>query len=741
MSHSPTRRLATISLRALLSVALFVPLTPSTSVLTSAAILHTSVPDPASPSSRGLLPEYAPSVANTDVDPLAALPPSDVVMFVDGKRFFGEVIPRTLAGQQDIVEQFKAALQETKDVTGLDPREMNRIATGVRFRQPSAVTGQAELSSWVSITRGVDYGKWLAHVRQHRPGVLKESRHGGKTFHVLKFNESEKRMVAPVVLLPLEGSELAVAALDADTIAFGSLVEVRLALDAGAGGGARVSAQLVAAATRIPDALIGMAGLVPPQFMADLLSNKTLAGSELGKALSSLTQFSAAVELTPVTLIVTTRGSAGSAELAKTIGDVMTALKTLAGITPVKTARDKTNREILKGLTISTVGPEVHVRAEFTQATVTTLARQFTAGIYNASGLAHKDMGDLKAALADYDRAIALDPDGATAYTNRGRVRANEGDFAAALADYDKAVTLDPENSTVYNNRGFTRIEKGDLDGAIADLDKAIALDPGQAYAYNNRGRALFKKGNLSDALNDYDRSLALNPNNALAYSNRGFARYQQGELDRALADFDKAIAINPKLAEAYTGRGFARADQGDNDGAVADFDTSVALDPKSVDAYNGRGLTRYSKGEWDGAISDFDRALALDPDDAAVYTNRGAARTGKGAFEAAVADFNKAIVLRPDLAEAYNGRGTALYEQGNSVEAIADLNKAIAIRPDYAEAYGQRALARLALGRDAEAALDLKKCLELDATLQSIYATLAEEVMKTRRDKRRRPH
>jgi len=665
---------------------------------------------------------------------------SDMVMFVDGKRLYGEAIPRILASQQDLREKFDTAFNDARALTGLDPRDMNRIATGVRFHPPAGATNQSG-DSWVSITQGFDYGNWLAFMRQQRPGVLRESQHGGKTLHVMKLNESEKEKFELIAMRALDGNELAVAALNADTLAFGAPADVRLAIDAGAEGGARVSADLVAAVTRNPNALISMAGLQPPRLMSDILSGSKLEGSELSKALSSLKQFSAAVEFAPEGLAVTMSSSIGSAEQAKTLGDVLTAFKTLAAITPGKNTRDKMGLEILKGSAISTTGAEVQVRIELKQEMVIALVKRIAADDYNASGVAHKNKGELDAAIADYDRAIALAPDSAAAYINRGRAKSNKGDFDAALADYDNAIALDPDNATAYNNRGLTRLDKGDLDGAIVDLNKSIALDPGHAYAYNNRGLALFKKGKLAEALDDYDKSIALDSKNALAYTNRGFARHQQRDLDRAIADFNKTIALDPGSADAYSGRGYARTDQGDYDGAIDDFGKAVAINPKSADAYNGRGLARYYKEDLDGALADYDKAITLSPDDAVVYANRGVARIDKGSLSEAVADFNRAIAINPDLAEAYNGRGVAQYQQGNFTQAIVDLGKAIAIRPDYAEAYGYRALSRLALGRDAEASRDLKKCFELDAALQPVFEALAEEVMETRRAKPRRPH
>ena len=50
--------------------------------------------------------------------------------------------------------------------------------------------------------------------------------------------------------------------------------------------------------------------------------------------------------------------------------------------------------------------------------------------------------GEQAAAIADYTRAIALDPNNATLWFGRGLVKSRAGDHAGAISDYDKALSL-----------------------------------------------------------------------------------------------------------------------------------------------------------------------------------------------------------------------------------------------------------------------------------------------------------
>ena len=62
------------------------------------------------------------------------------------------------------------------------------------------------------------------------------------------------------------------------------------------------------------------------------------------------------------------------------------------------------------------------------------------------------------------------------------------GDFSGAIANYTKAIKIDPNYADAYINRGLAKDNLEDYYGAIADYNKAIELDPNDAVAYYNRG-------------------------------------------------------------------------------------------------------------------------------------------------------------------------------------------------------------------------------------------------------------
>lgn len=56
-------------------------------------------------------------------------------------------------------------------------------------------------------------------------------------------------------------------------------------------------------------------------------------------------------------------------------------------------------------------------------------------------------LGKLRKGIADFTRAIQLDPKSAVTYTSRGVAWTRKGRYAEALADYERALELDPHSA------------------------------------------------------------------------------------------------------------------------------------------------------------------------------------------------------------------------------------------------------------------------------------------------------
>ena len=90
--------------------------------------------------------------------------------------------------------------------------------------------------------------------------------------------------------------------------------------------------------------------------------------------------------------------------------------------------------------------------------------------------------------------------------------------YAGAIADYTKAIALNPKYFEAFNSRGNAKNSMHDAKSAIQDLNKAIALNPEFGLAYYNRGVANFNLNQRKNACSDWKRSRELGEMDAIDY-------------------------------------------------------------------------------------------------------------------------------------------------------------------------------------------------------------------------------
>jgi tetratricopeptide (TPR) repeat protein len=180
-------------------------------------------------------------------------------------------------------------------------------------------------------------------------------------------------------------------------------------------------------------------------------------------------------------------------------------------------------------------------------------------------------------AIRYYDKAIALHPEFAQSYRERGLAYSNKGDFERAVEDLTKAIELNPDFTVSYVDRGFNRIRTGDYDGAISDYNWAIKHDAlNKASAYCNLGDAYRRKGDFDTALKKCNKAISLNPIFYYPYKIRGCIYYDRKDYEKAIEDFTQVVdgsndGIEVEAAAVYDLRGKCYRAIGEEDLASAD--------------------------------------------------------------------------------------------------------------------------------------------------------------------------
>ncbi len=320
-------------------------------------------------------------------------------------------------------------------------------------------------------------------------------------------------------------------------------------------------------------------------------------------------------------------------------------------------------------------------------------------------------------ALANYTRAIDLNPGYAMAYSSRGDTYSDMGEHAEALNDYTRAIELNPNDeikAMIYNNRGNIYAETSDYERALADYTQALEFDPELEGVYDNRGSTYGELGKYDLALTDFTHALNLNPKYIKAYYNRGLTYTRMNNYEEALADYTRALKLDPQYVAAYNNRGLIYHKIGKHEAALAEFTLALKYSPGEAKTYNNRGNTYSDIGDYEKALTDYTRALELDPELDGAYINRGGIYQEMGDYAKALTDYTRALELDPELDEAYTSRGDTYQEMGNYVNALADYTRALEFAPKDAEIYNNRGFVYTKMGSYENALTDLSRSAEL---------------------------
>lgn len=159
----------------------------------------------------------------------------------------------------------------------------------------------------------------------------------------------------------------------------------------------------------------------------------------------------------------------------------------------------------------------------------------------------------------------------------QAKAKVAAGDYTAAIEILTAAIAIHPQNAINYNNRGLIYFQSGQHPLALADYTKALQLNPQLSEAYNNRANYYAAHKQLEMALGDYDKAIDLNPFNIRAWINRGITYRHLGMYDLSLDNLDFALRMGRFEGQIYAERGRTYHLMGDWNCAIADYQSSLA--------------------------------------------------------------------------------------------------------------------------------------------------------------------
>ena len=314
-----------------------------------------SLPAPAALSYPGVQPPPTSSMTPAS-DALSFLPQSDAIALVDVRKLFRETVPRIFAGDAAKLAQVNSEIDKFKSRTGVDLRSFDRVVLGMRYTYPSPTITKIET---LVIAHGAfDLKALTAAERLAAQGKYREEKYRGMTISIISVNDQIKLLGLWNVRL----GELAICALDANTLALGALPNVRSAIDAGRRG-SNANQSLAALASRDPNAVIGFGANVT----GALMKNLNVGNDAIAKDVNSIRQVYGSIGTSKTDVSLDLLARTDTVNAAKNLSDTVQGLKQLAAvfIFQMPPAKRTLAQGALDNLKIVTRGNELEIKTQF----------------------------------------------------------------------------------------------------------------------------------------------------------------------------------------------------------------------------------------------------------------------------------------------------------------------------------------------------------------------------------------
>lgn len=192
-----------------------------------------------------------------------------------------------------------------------------------------------------------------------------------------------------------------------------------------------------------------------------------------------------------------------------------------------------------------------------------------------------------KSSTTLFNHALAVNRDNYIAHYNLGIVLEKGGNYEAALARFDKAIAVAQWYADLYIHRSACLNKLGRTNEALEALNNAIELNPELVTAHINRAILMAQQQRIPEAIKGFQMALSINPRSAEAHYNLGSAFHKLGRRDEAIIQYEMALAFNPLLTDCHNNLGIALAEQGRLDDAIRHFKEALRLSPNYIEAQN----------------------------------------------------------------------------------------------------------------------------------------------------------
>ncbi len=287
---------------------------------------------------------------------------------------------------------------------------------------------------------------------------------------------------------------------------------------------------------------------------------------------------------------------------------------------------------------------------------------------------------DLQAARASARDIARVRPDLPLGPYLEGTIDEAEQKLDAAVAAYERALAIQPSAGEPLTALVRVALLRKQPEQALARLDETIAEQPDNVIARNLKGELLTTRGQLAAAVSAFDDAITRAPKWWLPYRGLALAHLAGKQNDAAIAAFERGIrqtgaaGLATDLASLY--ERLARPED-----AIRIYEGMVGREPESVTALNNLAMLLVSYRSDQASL---DRAQQLTArlahvGEPAILNTRGWVKFKRGEFEESLPLLQEAVDKSPESPLMRYHLGMAQLRTGNRAAAKQNLEAAVA--------------------------------------------------------------
>jgi tetratricopeptide (TPR) repeat protein len=184
--------------------------------------------------------------------------------------------------------------------------------------------------------------------------------------------------------------------------------------------------------------------------------------------------------------------------------------------------------------------------------------------VYDKQGEQFNEAAKFPDAIAEFEKALVIDPRKPDAYINLGYALHMSGDYDAAVDYFEQALELAPDNEvlvenlvSVYEAQGGNLAATGDYEGALVYFEKIARIAPDTPDLHYNMALMNYQLKDYREALKYYRRQLELDETDEdvlyrifLCYWALGNELKESGQEDLAKDEYANAVQPLTALVE-----------------------------------------------------------------------------------------------------------------------------------------------------------------------------------------------